>query len=192
MQPQHFVILISAAVGFALLTLFITKAIKRALSRAYDSGKYAGAADSDDRLNVLNDDLASLATRRTRERKGFLETIELKNQIIQDLQKQVDSSAACNLTKADLQVLIDTAATLGLAHKTWLPIKGTEPWRARAAAQLELLNGIAHRILAKNIRPNALLQRQLARAEPPLTDNDYAPPEDRRTLPALIHPLRLP
>jgi len=149
MQKEHYIILIGVIIGFALLAFFINKAIKRSLRNAYAVGKTAGIADSSARLNALNEDLASLAFRRIRERKGFLETIELKNGIITDLQKQVDASGAGSLTRADLEVLIDTAETLGMAHKTWLPIKGTEPWRARAAAQLELLNGIARRILGE-------------------------------------------
>lgn len=147
MQAQHFVILIGIILGGTLLIHFITKAIKRELRKAYAAGKSAGVADSSIRMNALNADLASLASRRTRERKGFLETIEFKNHIFQDLQRQLDASAASTLNKADLQVLVDTAATLSLAHKTWLPVKGTEPWRARAATQMEQLNGIAHRIL---------------------------------------------
>jgi len=149
MQTEHYVILVGVITGFTLLALFINKAMKRSLGNAYSAGKSAGIADSSARMNALNEDLASLALRRTNERKSFLETIELKNHIIQSLQKQMDNSSAGTLTKADLQVLIDTAETLGMAHKTWLPIKGTEPWRARAAAQLELLNGIAQRILGE-------------------------------------------
>lgn len=147
MQPQHFVILIGLTLGFALLTFFITRAIKRELRKAYAAGKSAGVADSRDRMNALNADLASLASNLTRERKGFLETIGFKNHLIQDLQRQLDASGAGLLTKDDHQVLLDTATTLGLAHKTWLAIKGTEPWRARAATQREQLNSIAHRIL---------------------------------------------
>jgi len=152
MQTEHYVILIGAIIGLALLAFFINKAIKRSLLSAYSAGKSAGIADGSARMNALNEDLASLAFRRTSERKSFLETVELKNLIIQDLQKQVDASSAGKLTQADLQLLLDTATTLGMAHKTWLPIKGTEPWRARASAQLELLNGIARRILGE-IRP---------------------------------------
>lgn len=149
MQKEHYVSLIGVIIGFALLAFFINKAIKRSLRNTYAAGKSAGIADSSARMDALNEDLASLAFRRTSERKSFLETIELKNHIIQNLKRRVDDASARTLTKADLQLLIDTAETLGMAHKTWLPIKGTEPWRARAATQLELLNGIAHRILGE-------------------------------------------
>ena len=149
MQTEHYVILIGVIIGFALLAFFINKAIKRSRRNAYSAGKSAGIAESSARMNALNEDLASLAFRRTSERKSFLETIELKNHIIQNLQKQFDASTTSTLTEADLQVLIDTAGTLGMAYKTWLPIKGTEPWRTRAAAQLELLNGMAQRILGE-------------------------------------------
>lgn len=147
MQTEHYVILTGVIIGFALFALFVNKAIKRRLRNAYAAGKSDGIADSSARTNALNEDLASLAFRRTSERKSFLETIELKNHIILDLKKQVDDSSTGTLTKADLQVLIDTAATLGMAHKTWALMKGTEPWRARASAQLEQLNGLAQRIL---------------------------------------------
>ncbi|RMT30926.1 hypothetical protein ALP50_03591 [Pseudomonas syringae pv. spinaceae] len=78
-----------------------------------------------------------------------MHTIELKNLTIRQLEDQLKTASAGSLTKADLQVLSDTATTLGLAYKTWTPIKGTEPWRARAAMQLEQLNSIALRILGE-------------------------------------------
>ena len=166
MQTEHCVILIGVIIGFALLAFFINKAIKRSLRNAYSAGKSAGIVDSSARMNALNEDLASLAFRRTSERKSFLNAIEVKNHIIQNLQKQVDDSSTGTLTKADLQVLIDTAVTLGMAHKTWLPMKGTEPWRARAAAQLELLNAIAQRILGGIRKSDVAVTRSEHSAQP--------------------------
>ncbi|MEE5122131.1 hypothetical protein V2K50_20000 [Pseudomonas alliivorans] len=149
MQAQHIIILTGLVVCFLLLTLFVERAIKRALRRSYWAGKSAGVADSSARLDALNADIAMLARRRERERRGFLQSIEIKNLTIRDLEARLTNSPTWLLTQADMQVLLDTATTLDLAHKTWTPMKGTEPWRARAASQLVHLEGIAHRILAK-------------------------------------------
>lgn len=149
MQAQHIIILTGLVVCFLLLTLFVERAIKRALRRSYWAGKSAGVADSSARLDALNADIAMLARRRERERRGFLQSIEIKNLTIRELEAQLTNSPTCLLTQADMQVLLDTATTLDLAHKTWTPMKGTEPWRARAASQLAHLEGIAHRILAE-------------------------------------------
>ncbi|AVB25366.1 hypothetical protein L6218_02275 [Pseudomonas syringae pv. syringae] len=147
MQAQHIIILTGLAVCFMLLTLFIERAIKRALRRSYWAGKSAGIADSNARMDALNADIVMLARRRERDRKGFLQTIELNNLSIRQLEEQLNAGYTGSLTKADLQVLSDTAITLGLAHKTWVHIKGTEPWRTRATTQLEQLNSIVLRIL---------------------------------------------
>ncbi|MCW6058270.1 hypothetical protein [Pseudomonas fragariae (ex Marin et al. 2024)] len=149
MQAQHIIILVGIGVCFLLLTVFIERAIKRALRRSYLAGKSAGIADSSARIDALNADIATLARRRERDRKGFLHTIELKNLTIRHLEEQLSSRSPGSLTKADLQVLADTAITLGLAHKTWVHIKGTEPWRTRATTQLQELNAIVLRILGK-------------------------------------------
>ncbi|NAT58460.1 hypothetical protein CU666_09195, partial [Pseudomonas syringae pv. actinidifoliorum] len=149
MQAQHTITLIGLAVCFLLLTVFIRRAIKRALRRSYWAGKSAGIADSSARMDALNADIAMLARRRERDRKGFLHTIELKNLAIRHLEEQLNSRITCSITKTDLRVLSDTAITLGLAHKTWVHMKGTEPWRARATIQLEQLNNIVLRILCE-------------------------------------------
>ncbi|WKW33929.1 hypothetical protein KIH13_09470 [Pseudomonas viridiflava] len=149
MQAQHIIILAGLVVCFLLLTLFVERAIKRALRRSYWAGKSAGIADSSARMDALNADIAMLARRRERERRGFLQSMEIKNLTIRDLEARLTNSPTCVLTTADLQVLLDTATTLDLAHKTWSPMKGTDPWRTRAASQLAHLEGIAHRILAE-------------------------------------------
>ncbi|MEE4092020.1 hypothetical protein V2I59_00575 [Pseudomonas viridiflava] len=164
MQAQHIIILTGLVVCFLLLTVFVERAIKRALRRSYWAGKSAGVADSSTRLDALNADIAMLARRRERERRGFLQSIEIKNLTIKDLEARLKDSPTCVLTQADMQVLLDTATTLDLAHKTWTPMKGTEPWRARAASQLAHLEGIAHRILA-GIRPTDRHPAATAEAE---------------------------
>lgn len=145
MHAQHIIILVGLAACFLLLTVFIQRAIKRALRRSYWAGKSAGIADSSVRINALNADIEMLA----RDRETLLLTTELKDLVIEHLKEQLSSGSTCSLTKADLQVLSDTAITLGLAHKTWVHIKGTEPWRTRAATQLEQLNSIVLRILGE-------------------------------------------
>ncbi|UQW75659.1 hypothetical protein [Pseudomonas avellanae] len=145
MQAQHIIILVGIGVCFLLLTVFIERAIKRALRRSYLAGKSAGIADSSARIDALNADIAML----TRDRERLLLTIELKNLAIEHLEERSSSGSASSLTKADLQVLSDTAITLGLAHKTWVHVKGTEPWRTRATTQLQQLNAIVLRILGE-------------------------------------------
>ncbi|MEE4079971.1 hypothetical protein [Pseudomonas viridiflava] len=149
MQAQHIVILTGLVVCFLLLTVFVDRAIKRALRRSYWAGKSAGVADSSARLDALNADIAMLARRRERERRGFLQSIEIKNLTIRDLDARLTNSPTCLLTQADMQVLLDTATTLDLAHKTWTLMKGTEPWRARALSQIAHLNEIAQLLYAE-------------------------------------------
>ncbi|KPW92767.1 hypothetical protein [Pseudomonas syringae pv. coryli] len=149
MQAQHIIILVGIGVCFLLLTVFIERAIKRALRRSYLAGKSASIADSSARIDALNADIATLALRREYDRKGDLHAFELKNHIIRRLREQLKAGSTGSLTKADLQVLSDTAITLGLAHKTWAHITGTEPWCTRAATQLEQLNAIVLRILGE-------------------------------------------
>ncbi|KPY34587.1 hypothetical protein [Pseudomonas syringae] len=161
MQAQHIIILTGLTICFLLLTLFIERAIKRDLRRSYWAGKSAGIADSNARMDALNADIAMLARRRARDRKGFLQTIELKNLSIRQLEEQLNAGYTGSLTKTDLQVLSDTAITLGLAHKTWVHIKGTEPWRTRATTQLEYLNAIVLRLI-KEIRNSAKSQESQA------------------------------
>ncbi len=162
MQAQHIIILVGLAVCFMLLTVFIERAIKRALRRSYWAGKSAGIADSSARMDALNADIVMLARRRERDRRGFLQTIELKNLSIRQLEEQLNAGYTGSLTKADLQVLSDTAITLGLAHKTWVHIKGTEPWRTRATTQLEQLNAMVLRILGEIRGGNRLSEGKAA------------------------------
>ncbi|KOP57853.1 hypothetical protein OX90_06915 [Pseudomonas coronafaciens pv. porri] len=93
--------------------------------------------------------LIAVLIKRASDRETLLLTIEFKNLAIRHLEEQLNSGSPGSLTKADLQVLSDTAITLGLAHKTWVHIKGTEPWRTRATTQLEQLNAIVLRILSE-------------------------------------------
>ncbi|VVN71236.1 hypothetical protein PS689_00437 [Pseudomonas fluorescens] len=160
MQAQHIIILVGIGVCFLLLTVFIERAIKRALRRSYLAGKSAGIADSSARIDALNADIATLALRREYDCKGHLHAFELKNHIIRRLREQLKAGSTGSLTKADLQVLSDTAITLGLAHKTWVHIKGTEPWRTRATTQLEQLNSIVLRILGETRGGNRSTENQ--------------------------------
>ncbi|MBP0938976.1 hypothetical protein V2K16_01925 [Pseudomonas alliivorans] len=83
------------------------------------------------------------------DRERLLLIIELKNLAIEHLKERSNSGSTGSLTKADLQVLSDTSITLGLVHKTWVHVKGTEPWRTRATTQLQDLNAIVLRILGE-------------------------------------------
>lgn len=112
MQAQHIIILVGIGVCFLLLTVFIVRAIKRAISGSYLAGKSAGIADSSARIDALNADIAT----RARDRETLLLSIELKDLAIEHLKEQLSSGNTGSLTKADLQVMSDTAITLGLAH----------------------------------------------------------------------------
>ncbi|MEQ4308557.1 hypothetical protein ABNM12_11405 [Pseudomonas syringae] len=141
MQAQHIIILVGIGVCFLLLTVFIERAIKRAILSSYLAGESAGIVESSARIDALNAGITILA----RNREGLLLTIEFKRH----LEKQLSSVSTGSLTKADLQVMSDTAITLGVAYKTWVHIKGTELWRTRATIQLEHLNAIVLRILGE-------------------------------------------
>lgn len=142
MNAENLIALTGLVVGFTLLTYFVRRTLDRIRTHSYTTGKSAGWAESEEHL-------VTLAIRRERERKSAQETIDNKNQYISSLQDQLSKTPRNALTKEDLQVLIDTAHTLGMAHRTWHSIKGTEPWQARARTQLEALNNIAQRILAE-------------------------------------------
>lgn len=94
MQAQHLIILVGVIIGFGMLTFFIDKALRRAHDRGFIDGNAAGITDSQARFNALNADLAELANRRERERKGFLETIESKNQVITTHQQAIEQAQA--------------------------------------------------------------------------------------------------
>ncbi|WP_250548121.1 hypothetical protein [Pseudomonas congelans] len=99
MQAQHIIILVGIGVCFVLLTVFIVRAIKRAISRSYLAGKSAGIADSDARIAALKADIATLA----RDREPLLLSIELKDLAIEHLKEQLSSGNTGSLTKADKQ-----------------------------------------------------------------------------------------
>jgi len=50
------------------------------------------------------------------------------------------------LQQSDLQTLVDISTTLNVAHKFWLPIPGTEPYRRRVVDHMNALSRIATRI----------------------------------------------
>lgn len=140
MHAEHIIALIGLGLGITLLTYIV--ALGRIRAQSFTQGKSAGLAEG-------NEHLVTLTIRREQERKDFKQSIALKDQTISSLQDQLSKTPRNALTKTDLQVLIDTVHTLAMAHRTWSSIKGTEPWQARAKAQLELLNGIAHRVLGE-------------------------------------------
>ncbi|KAA8693630.1 hypothetical protein [Pseudomonas caricapapayae] len=156
MQAQHIIILVGIGVCFLLLTAFIERTIKRAIRRSYLAGKSAGIADSSVRIDALNAEIAMLA----RDRETLLLTIELKDLGIEHMKAQLSSGNTGSLTKADLQVLSDTAVTLGLAHKTWVHVKGTGPWCNRATTQLQQLNALVLRVLGEIRGANELSESQ--------------------------------
>ena len=71
----------------------------------------------------------------------------ITRQELDELRKFKRESSAATLTKRDMQTLFDIVETLDMAHKTWLPVRGTEPWRAKAAAQVKQINILANRVL---------------------------------------------
>lgn len=63
------------------------------------------------------------------------------------IEAQSEKLSAHNaLQQQDLQTLVDISTTLNVAHKFWLPMTGTEPYRRRVEEHLKALNRIATRI----------------------------------------------
>lgn len=50
------------------------------------------------------------------------------------------------VTRADYDLLINTAESLKLAEKTWEALRGTEPGRKRAAQQQQDIQALAMRV----------------------------------------------
>lgn len=144
MQLTHLTIgllglaLIGSLIHFSLRALSVDRA------RQYAAGKQAAIADNNARINALNTDLASIALQGERDKKSFLDVVNRKDRLIESLQRQ---AAAHTLSDGDVQTFLDIVQTLSVAHKTWLPMTGTEPWRMRAKAQVEALNQIANRLI---------------------------------------------
>ncbi|PBP42762.1 hypothetical protein CCL14_06470 [Pseudomonas syringae] len=65
MQAQHIIILTGLVVCFLLVTIFLERAIKRALRRSYWPEKAARNFKSSAHTNALNANLAILARLRT-------------------------------------------------------------------------------------------------------------------------------
>jgi len=149
MQIQHIIILVVLAACFLLLTVFSHRAIMRALRRSYWAGKSGGSVDGSAGMNALNADIATLARGREYDRKRRPQAFELKIKIIRSLREQWKADSSGPLTQADLQVLSDTAITLGLLHKTGRYVKGNDPCRTRGATQVDHLNSIIRRTLEK-------------------------------------------
>ncbi|WP_122604274.1 hypothetical protein [Pseudomonas viridiflava] len=145
MQAQHIIILAGLVVCFLLLTLFVERAIKRALRRSYWARKSAGVAHSSARLNALNADIAMLARRRERERRGFINSLELKKLAIREFDAQLTNSHICKQSQAEVQIFFETATTLDLAEKSCKSTKPAEQCRARASAGTASWNRVEKR-----------------------------------------------
>lgn len=63
-------------------------------------------------------------------------------------------SAHNALQQQDLQTLVDISSTLNVAHKFWLPITGTEPYRRRVVEHMAALSKIATRVKALDQTPS--------------------------------------
>lgn len=135
MTAQNFLLMIGLIISTATLAYFIRQAIRRNRAHAFD------AADREYRNQItdLLNDLAAVRQARQDEQQRFASNM-------QRYASEVYALRTASLTTRDLQTLLDILATLDMAHQTWLPIKGTEPWRARTAAQIKQLNVIATRI----------------------------------------------
>ncbi|EPM53822.1 hypothetical protein A264_26237 [Pseudomonas syringae pv. actinidiae ICMP 19071] len=105
MQAQRTIILVGLAVCFLLLTVFIWRAIKRALRRSYWAGKSAGIADSSTRIDALNEDIAMLA----RDRETLQLTFELTDLTIEHLEEQLSSGNSGSATKKERHTQLETA-----------------------------------------------------------------------------------
>jgi hypothetical protein len=63
-------------------------------------------------------------------------------------------SAHNALQQEDLQTLVDISTTLNVAHKFWLQLPGTEPYRLRVVEHMNALSWIATRIKDLDQRPS--------------------------------------
>lgn len=61
MQAQHIIILTGLVVGFLLLTVFVERAIKRALRRSFQRGQPAGVTLKN--ISSINFDLSDISHR---------------------------------------------------------------------------------------------------------------------------------
>jgi hypothetical protein len=143
MSAEHFVTLAGLIITAGLLTHLIRRAISRNANNALVQASSTYRAQIDQLGAQLHNQahLQRLDQLRTEEEHQRI-TLELD-----DLRKFKRETSTATLTKQDMQTLLDIVATLDMAHQTWLPMRGTEPWRAKAAAQIKSINTLANRVL---------------------------------------------
>jgi hypothetical protein len=143
MSAEHFITLAGLIITTGLLTHFI----RRAITRSANNALAQASSIYRDQIDQLGAQLRNQAHLR---RLDQLRTEEEHQRItleLDDLRKFKRESSTATLTKQDMQIFLDIVATLDMAHKTWLPMRGTDPWRAKAAAQIKSINMLANRVL---------------------------------------------
>ena len=144
MQAQHILIGVSAAwfLTLALLPYLISRTNKRAQAIGYSQG------------------MATRDKERTKQEARLVRELTRRRTIIEELEERISSYTGLAVTRRDHQLLISAIETLAMAHSTWLPVAGTEPWRLRAKQQASDLTVLATRIAAelKNVPATALAQ----------------------------------
>ncbi len=144
MQAQHILIGVSAAwlLTLALLPYLISRTNKRAQVIGYSQG------------------MATRDKERTKQEGRLVRELTRRRTIIEELEERIGSYTGLAVTRRDHQLLISAIETLAMAHSTWLPVAGTEPWRLRAKQQASDLTVLATRIAAelKNVPATALAQ----------------------------------
>lgn len=143
MKAEFFIILIGLIISAASLTHFI----RRAITHSAKSAMVQASIIYQDKIDQLIDQINELTHLRKLDQLRFEDENQRATQELDELRKFKRESSTATLTKRDMQTLFDIVETLDMAHKTWLPVRGTEPWRAKAAAQVKQINILANRVL---------------------------------------------
>lgn len=121
----------------------MAQTIETALQQA---GFLSPTAESWQVMRAQLDD--SLIEREAEQRKHH-HTVANLNRTITELEERIMTYTGMPVTRADYDLMINAAETLGLAEKTWKVAPGTEPWRHRAAQQRQDMQALAMRVHAQ-------------------------------------------
>jgi hypothetical protein len=143
MSAEHFVILIGLIVATTLITQFVRRTIRCNDAEAREQASSIYVAQ----MEEMDKEITELVHLRQLDKVRFDAERQRTAQEMDELRKFKRESSTATLTKQDMRTLKDIVATLDMAHQTWLPMRGTDPWRAKAAAQVKSINILANRVL---------------------------------------------
>lgn len=143
MTAEHFIILIGLIITTTLLTHFIRRIITRNAAKAQEQASSIYLAQ----MEEMDKEITELVHLRQLDKVRFDAERQRTAQEMDDLRKFKRESSTATLTKQDMRTLQAIVGTLAMAHETWLPMRGTDPWRAKATAQIKSINTLANRVL---------------------------------------------